>query len=207
MNLFGCTLILSLLLSMGMTHAQESQDNTKLKGNNNASPSTWTAKTNQLYNATHTLNLGVETRLYEKYSLDICVNWNPWTFTANRKFKLIAIQPELRYWVNDSFDGHFVGTHLTYIHYNIGKVNFPLGIFPELKKHRYQGNAYGFGVSYGYQWKLSTLWRMEATLGLGALYVDYRKYECSICAKQISEGNQYYFGPTKAAISLIYKIN
>lgn len=37
-------------------------------------------KTNLLYDATATINLGVETKLNQQWTLDLSVNYNPWTF-------------------------------------------------------------------------------------------------------------------------------
>lgn len=156
-------------------------------------------KSNLIYDLTTTLNVGVEYRLSEYLSLDISFNYNPWTFSNNRKFKHILIQPELRYWINEPFNTHFIGTHLLYSHYNAG--NLPFG---SLKDYRYQGDAYGLGISYGYQWILSPRWNLEATLGIGYVHFDYTRYECEKCGRELGTGNKNYFGPTKAGISLIY---
>lgn len=42
-------------------------------------------KTNLLYDATSTLNLGFEFGLSPKWTLDISGNYNPWQFDDNRK--------------------------------------------------------------------------------------------------------------------------
>lgn len=163
-------------------------------------------KTNLLYDAAATFSLGFETRLSERYTLDVSGSWNPWTFSSNRKFKHIAFQPELRYWIYEPFNGHFLGIHPTYVNFNAGNLNLPLDIFPGLNDYRYRGNAYGLGFSYGYQWILSPRWNLEASFGFGYLYTDYNKYECHTCSKQVGEGYKHYFGPTKAALSVIYII-
>ena len=56
-------------------------------------------KTNLLYDATTTMNLGIEFGLAPKWTLDISGNYNPWTFSENRKMKHWLIQPEARYWL------------------------------------------------------------------------------------------------------------
>lgn len=156
-------------------------------------------KTNVIYDLTSTLNLGAEFRLSEYLSLDISFNYNPWTFSNNRKLKHFLIQPELRSWINESFKGHFLGAHLIYSHYNAG--NLPFG---SLKNYRYQGDAYGIGFSYGYQWILSPLWSIEATFGLGYIYLDYKRYECETCGSELGKSSKNYIGPTKVGLSLIY---
>lgn len=44
-------------------------------------------KTNLLYDASATMNLGFEFGLSAKWTLDISGNYNPWTFSNNQKWK------------------------------------------------------------------------------------------------------------------------
>lgn len=55
-------------------------------------------KTNLLYDATTTFNLGAEFALSPKWTLDVSGNYNPWTFSNNKKWKHWLVQPEARYW-------------------------------------------------------------------------------------------------------------
>lgn len=159
-------------------------------------------KSNLLYDATSTINLGVEAGLSKKLTLDVSGNYNPWTFKNNAKIKHWLIQPELRYWLCERFNGHFFGLHAHYAEYNAGGIKFING----LKDNRYQGNLYGVGLSYGYQWILSNRWSLEAQLGLGWAHLDYEKYPCESCGKKLGDETKDYFGVTKAAISIIYFI-
>lgn len=161
-------------------------------------------KTNVLYGLSATLNVGAEMRLKDDMSVNLSIGYNPWTFSGNKKLKHILVQPELRYWLHESFNGHFFGTHLSYINYNTGNLNLPLGIIPGLKKHRYRGNGFGLGLSYGYQYNLARRWNMEAAVGLGYVYLDYSSYQCQTCGSKLDEKSKHYLGPTKAAVSLIY---
>ena len=163
-------------------------------------------KTNLLYDLTATVNLGVEFRLSDYLSLDISGNYNPWTFPENKKWKHVLIQPELRYWVYEPFNGHFLGTHFIYGIFNAGNLDLPLDIFPGLKDKRYHGKAFGAGISYGYQWILSPRWSMEASFGFGYMYMDYDIYDYELYGQKQDEDVKHYFGPTKLAVSLIYII-
>ena len=80
----------------------------------------WALKTNLFYDATTTMNLGFETRVAPKWTLDVSANWNPWTFSENKKWKQLSLQPEARYWFCEAFNGHFVGAHLLGGIYNMG---------------------------------------------------------------------------------------
>ena len=111
-------------------------------------------KTNLLYDATTTINLGAEIGVAPKWTVDLSANYNGWTFNDNKKWKHWMAQPEVRYWFCERFNGHFLGAHLLGGQYNWGGLDLPLGIFDDLKEHRYEGWYVGGGVVYGYQWLL-----------------------------------------------------
>lgn len=124
-------------------------------------------KSNLLGWATATPTLGAEIGLDDRWTLNTHIYYNPFTFRDNRKWKHIRVQPEVRYWLCQKFNGHFFGLHVLYTHFNAGQVPLPFGIFPDVKKYRYQGNTYGAGLSYGYQWILTPRWSIEGSIGVG----------------------------------------
>lgn len=158
-------MLLLLLSTLTMTSAQ-AQD--------------WRLKTNLAYWATTTPNIAAETRLSNRLSMDLSLGWNTFTYSGNKKLKHIAIQPEIRYWLGCPYIGHFLGANILYSHYNAGGVHFPFGFFPELKKHRFQGDLGAIGLVYGYDWSLgkSNRWNLETALGLGVGFTRYTKYNC-----------------------------
>lgn len=158
-------------------------------------------KTNLLYDATTSLNLGGELALSPKVTLDLSGNYNFWTFSEDKKLKHWMIQPEVRYWLCEKFNGHFLGFHTHVGEFNMGGVK----LFG-MEKYRYEGFAFGAGVSYGYQWILNERWSVEASLGLGYTNLQYDKFYCGKCGDKIGEETKHFVGPTKAAISLIYII-
>jgi hypothetical protein len=169
----------------------------------------WAVKTNLLYDMTATMNLGAEVRVSPQWTLDVSANWNPWTFSDNKKWKQLVVQPEARYWFCEAFNGHFVGAHLLGGIYNMG--NWDTGFtflgtdFGKLKDYRFEGWMLGVGVAYGYQWMLSKHWSVEAEIGIGYVYSQYDKYDCATCGETYEQDKPHnYFGPTKAALSLIY---
>ncbi len=164
-------------------------------------------KTNALYWATATPNLGFEFRLDDRWTLDISGGYNFWTFNEakNRKWKHFKVMPEARYWFDKPFTGHFVGLHSGYTQYNLSAVPLPYD-FAETKKHRYEGWATGAGLTYGYLWSLHPRWLLEASIGLGYAYARFDKYECPHCGDHLGKDSKHYVGPTRAAVSLIYVI-
>ena len=162
-------------------------------------------KTNLLYDATATFNLGLEFRTGWHTSLDIPVNFNPWTFSNDKKWKHILVQPEFRWWPRETFDGHFFGLHGHYAYYNIS--NLPKPPFSEyMNTHRFEGWLAGVGVSYGYRWNFNHRWALEATVGVGYAYLEYDKFDCGRCGELLASETKHYVGPTKVGLSLIYGI-
>ncbi|NDV82840.1 DUF3575 domain-containing protein [Bacteroides sp. 51] len=163
-------------------------------------------KSNLLYDATTTMNLGVEVGLARKWTLDIPVNYNPWKLSDNARLKHWGVQPEVRYWFCEKFRRTFVGLHGHYADFNVG--NWPDWSFisDNMQNSRYQGHLYGGGLSIGHSWILKKRWSIEATVGVGYAHIVYDKYPCGECGTKLKEDSKNYFGPTKAAISLIYVI-
>lgn len=166
-------------------------------------------KTNLLYDATSTINLGTEFGLSPKWTLDVSANYNPWTYSNNKKWKHWLVQPEARYWFCNKMMGHFIGFHTIAGSYNIGNVNAVfkfLGTdFSKLKDYRYEGWFVGAGVAYGYSWVLSKHWNLEAELGVGYTYSKSDKFECASCGEKLEDDKtHHYVGPTKAALNLVY---
>ena len=166
-------------------------------------------KTNILYDATTTFNLGLEIGLAPKWTLDLSGNYNSWTFSNNKKWKHWQVQPEARYWFCNKMMGHFLGLHALGGQYNLGNIDADFMLlgtdFAQLKDHRFEGWMVGAGIAYGYAWTLSKHWNLEAEIGLGYVFSRYDKYECQNCGKKLeSDKNHNYVGPTKAALNLVY---
>lgn len=165
-------------------------------------------KSNLLYDATATINLGGELVVGKKQSIDLSGNLNLWQFSGNKKMKHWMLQPEWRYWFCQPFMRSFIGVEVHTGQFNFGKM-LPFGISvarTALSKYRYEGWAVGAGITYGYQWILGRRWNLEASIGLGYTYLDYNQANCDHCGQELGDGQNHYFGPTKAAISLIYII-
>lgn len=165
-------------------------------------------KSNVLYDATATVNAGIEVGLAPHWSLDLSGNYNGWSKNDDTKWKHWMAQPEARYWLCDRFSRHFFGVHLTIGAFNFGGLRNDLSILGTdlalLTASRYQGYAYGGGVGYGYAFMLHEHWNLELEGAIGYLFLDYEKFDCAGCGRRTGEGHHHYFGPTKAAISIVY---
>lgn len=168
----------------------------------------WALKTNLLYDALLSPTVGVEVGLAPKWSADLSGTINNWSVN-DRRWKQWMLQPEARYWFCQRFSGHFVGAHVLGGQFNFGNLPFDfkfLGTdFSALRDKRYQGWVVGAGVAYGYSWILSRHWNLEAEIGIGWVYSRFDEYNCSDCGKKTrSDLHHNYFGPTKAALNIIY---
>ena len=83
-------------------------------------------KTNLLYWATTTPNVGVEFTLAPRWTLELEGGYNPWTFNVekNIKAKHFLVSPEARYWFCEAFHGHFLGLNANYTQFNVGGIPF-----------------------------------------------------------------------------------
>lgn len=157
-------------------------------------------RTNLLFWSTTTPNAGVEFSLGRNFTLALDGGYNAWKFPNDMKLNLAFAQPEFRYWFCRRFEGHFVGLHGHYAHFNIGQIDF----IPCMKEYVYRGNLYGGGISYGYHWALGERWGMEVTVGGGYAQLSYDKYLCRDCGERVGRFKRTYFGPTRAGVSLVY---
>lgn len=163
-------------------------------------------KTNVFHWATLSLNVEPEVIVGKKSTMALGISYNPWTFSENRKWRHLRVQPEYRYWICRPFGGHFLGLHASYTRFNVGNVNLPFGIFPDLEKNRLQGNEWAVGLGYGYHWILSSHWSMEAEVGLGFSHADFDRYQCQTCGDFLNSKHTNRFLPTKLAVSFVYVI-
>lgn len=167
-------------------------------------------KTNLLYDIPAlTANAGIEFGLAPRWTMDVSANYNGWTLSHQRRWKHWLLQPEARYWFCDRFVGHFVGAHILGGQFNIGGVknhiHFLGSDFSKIGEKRYQGWMVGAGLAYGYAWILGKHWNVEGEIGLGWIHTRYDVYPCASCGRKLADDSKHnYFGPTKAAVNLVY---
>ena len=161
-------------------------------------------KTNTLYWATTTPNLGVEFSVAPRWTIDLQGGYNPWTLDneTNAKLKHFLVSPEVRYWFCESFFGHFVGLDVNYTMFNMGAIPF----IPQLKDTRVEGWAAGAGLVYGCSWPIARRWNIEANIGAGLWYSEYDRYESRKCGLFDDSVSRLSFGLTSLGVSFVYII-
>ena len=150
-------------------------------------------KSNLLYDALLTANAGVELRIAPKWSLDLSGNYNGWRLSHGRQWKHWLVQPEARRWFKESMNGHFLAAHVFGGQFNT-----------TLRGARRQGWGAGAGIGYGYAWHFAHNWGLEAELAVGYARYSYDKFPCTECGRKIAHNSRNYFGPTKAAVNIVY---
>lgn len=158
------------------------------------------AKTNLLFDAALVANLGIEISPCTHWSLDIPVWYSPYNITSRRNIRLLAVQPEIRWWPEEALRGHFIGLHTHVAGFNIALDDYA----------RYQDPnhaLWGLGLSYGYALPLGRAqrWGLEFTLGAGFAKYRYDAYRNRENGQKFASGSDCYWGITRAGITLSYK--
>lgn len=157
-------------------------------------------KANALSWLTAIPSIAAEVKVADQWSIDLGIQYNPFSF-SNKQWKNAIVYPEVRYWLCDVFEGHFVGAHAHYGVYNIKNLSLL-----NRKDQRAEGELYGAGLTYGYHLPLSKVCSVEGYIGLGYARLDDNVYGPEKGAPLISSKGRNYFGPTRIGISFVYFI-
>lgn len=172
-------------------------------------------KNNLAYDALLTPNLSLEAKMGKRLTADLQAGANFFFYTKDtqspqyksQKWSHWMLQPGVRYWTCEAFNGFFIGAHALGGQANVGEVSIPFILQNKnnvMKDHRYEANFVGGGLSIGYQWAFAPRWSLDFEVGGGYARIWYDKYPCATCGKRISEGVADYVGPTKASLSLVF---
>lgn len=153
-------------------------------------------KTNALYWATMSPNLGLEFRLSRHFTLNVEAAANPFKVSEKFKTRFFGVSPEVRYW----FEGrpqahHFLGAMALGSTYSL-----------TLKDKFHEGDAWGAGLTYGYSFVLSNRWSLETTVGAGLLKINEKKYNRGEAIPEKANRDKFIFAPMKAGITFVYLI-
>jgi hypothetical protein len=186
-------------------------------------PDRLAVKTNLVYWAAMTPNLAVEVALSPRLSLELGGGFHSATGSAG-VFSMLGsksegetteiegkglehwlVKPELRYWIDEPFSGHFFGASAVYGAYDLGGYDIPM-LFE--KEFFYDGTAYGGSLLYGYHWAFSNRFRAEFSLGAGVLQMTYDKKTCAdeSCDAAAKRFKKTYFGPTQLGVKLVFML-
>lgn len=150
-------------------------------------------KTNALYWAASTPNLGAEFRINRHVTFDFEAAYNRIN-VFNIDTRGAAITPEVRYWFSARPQaGHFVGLA------GIG-CDYKFAHNGQWRK----GDLYGAGVTYGYSFVLSRHWSLETTLGVGVAHVQEKCWDKEQSEPDAANVKEWKPIPLKAGVTFVY---
>ena len=156
-------------------------------------------KTNVAYDAFAILNAEFEIQVARKLSVDIPVIWSLWDWKQDLGLRVVAVQPEVRYWFGSVGKGSAVGVNLGLASYNFRKDGI-----------RYQNISgrplVSAAVSYTYSLSIDARWNAEFSLAVGYANMKYNRYYNIDNGAFINTRTRNYFGPTKVGITLSYRL-
>lgn len=159
------------------------------------------AKTNTLHLLALAFNFGAELQVARQWSVDLPIWYSPYNmFCSRRKWRLMAMQPEVRRWLDKAGEGHFVGLH-THV------IGFNLALNSTQRYQDPQHAAWGFGLGYGFAktFGRDNRWAFEANVGLGFIAYKYDKYRNEPNGEYLGSGSGTYWGVTRLAFSMAYR--
>lgn len=148
-------------------------------------------KSNAVTWATLSPNFGAEFRITRFFTVNGELSFNPFSF-GNFKPHHVTFQPEVRYWFSSRPHARwFVGVAGLASVYNM-----------TLGGTTHDGTAIGAGPTGGYSFVLNSRWSMEATLGLGLIGINERRYKDILPLER--NNKKIIFAPIKAGVTFVY---
>lgn len=165
-------------------------------------------KTNSLGWALAISNIAAEIDLAEHWSFTLPVYFSALNyFTSTIKFRTFALQPELRYWLNEENEGWFGGAHFGVAYYNLaldGDIRY--------QDHDGKSPALGGGISIGYRKPITSdnRWHIEFSLGAGVYHLHYDKFHNTpntSAGLMVETVKKTYWGLDNAAVTFTYSFD
>lgn len=176
----------------------------------------WSIRNNLAWDATGSLNLGLEVALGKHASIggnfgfkswDRYFFWDNFRYVDNPdiygKWRHLTLAPEFRWYPRAVSRGHFFGADLLWVHYNVGAVRFPLHLYPAVVDQRVQGDLWGAGLFYGYAFALGRHWRIETELGVAGGWYNDDAFECGTCGASLGARHGATLVP-KLGVNVVY---
>lgn len=160
-------------------------------------------KTNAVGWALLISNIAIEVDINEHWSATVPVYFSALNYgTRVRKFRTLAVQPEVRWWFAPKW---FAGAHFGYAQYNYALKS------SDWRYQDHNGNtpALGGGVSLGWRTPLgkSRHWMLELTAGAGCYRLKYDKFHNEANGAMVSTTSRTFFGVDNAAVTVVYRFD
>lgn len=203
-NTFGRLLTIALLLIPAFSQVSDAQSPL----GDNVPQRHVALRTNLLYDATLSPNLGFDVRVDSAWTVGLLAGVNAWDIdkTENKKWRHMLFSLRARKFRKNLFEKGYYEGDLIYSHFNVGNIKFPFGLYSAVKNHRLQGDLVALGGKYGYSWILARDWRIEAEGGIAVGYAWFKEYDCPHCGTFLGNGDRIFLLP-QLGINVVYIIN
>ena len=151
-------------------------------------------------------NIGIEYQPLKHFSISMNAYYTSLDWlTSTIKFRVLGIQPEVRWWLSKDMVGFFAGAHFTFSWYNIA-----LGGDWRYQDHGTHMPVLGGGVNAGYKIPLGndsdSRWGLEFSIGAGVLPLYYDIYYNVPNGRKAGENRVTYWGIDHAAVTITYRV-
>jgi hypothetical protein len=162
----------------------------------------FSVKTNVLLWFPLVANIEVEQNIGKQWSLCVPFVYSPYTITSSVSFKLLLLQPALRWWMSgQQQQGGFLNVHAHTGYYSVawGKD------FYQTRNDVNGDPFYGAGIGCGYAVMSGKHWLLEFEIGVGYAHFEYDIYENVEKPQHLGYGTRNYWGITRANIGIGYR--
>ncbi|MDR2207237.1 MAG: DUF3575 domain-containing protein [Flavobacteriaceae bacterium] len=194
LNYKKTALFFSLIIFSGLFAQTENQDS-----ENQNSAKTY-IKANAVFLPIGMINVGIETKLADKYTFQGDIFVSPWKSFAGHNAQFYILGTEGRYYFDEAFKHWYVGANISFALFNIQKWTYwndntyiVDGIEMSNANYYQKGFSYILGATIGYQFKLGENWNMDIYLGGGTMQSFYRGYD-KITGKRIDSHKENELG-------------
>ena len=153
-------------------------------------------KSNALYWAALTPNLGTEFRVSRHFTFNLEVAGNPFKLSDKLKTQFVGATPEVRYW----FEGRPHASHF------MGVMGLAAAHNLTLDDMNHKGSMVGAGLTYGYSFVLAKRWSLETTVGVGVLKMKEKKYKTGEALPLDINSDKLMIAPLKLGVTFVYLI-
>ena len=150
-------------------------------------------------------NAGVEIDIARHWSFSLPIYFSTINyFVPDIKFRVLAFQPEFRYWFSPDNRGWYLGVHFGCAWYNIS-----VGGAWRYQDHDGDSPALGGGISAGYRLPLSRngRWNVDFSIGAGVYGVHYDMFHNESDGLLARTVKRTYWGPDNLEVTFSYSFD
>lgn len=164
------------------------------------------------------VNVGLEHQLSKKFTVQADALISPWKSFAGHELQYYSVSLEGRYYFNEAFKHWYIGANIAgsrfiaqkwnYWNDNIG-IDEETGIARKNSDLFQKGYSIIFGITGGYQFKVSDRWNIDVYAGIGSSQDFYKGYDRSRGDRYDKATNYNKSGeimPYRGGVMISYKL-